>query len=912
MRKYLSYFLFFIFQFILSLDDCSGQNGIIKGVVKAADEVLPFASVSLGKETVFTDYAGEFRFSLSAGTYTLTITHTGYKKIVHHLKVEAGNRQIFEFTMIPAEKIGEEVVLGSRSPVPRSNLNTPVPVAVFSSAQLIQTGQPGLTQMLSFSVPSFNASRETVNEPFTMRGLSPDHTLILLNNKRYHSMAYIHEGLVRGQLGKGAVPNDLNSIPFPAIEKIEFLFDGASAQYGSDAIAAVANIVLKESTGKTSVNIHLGQQYEGDGENFTVGINHGIPSRKKNRPANRKGFLNFSGDFHARYPTDRNGEYKGTVYYPVPPGSSQQQIDNIKALDDQKIWERGGFDRRNVANAGTTKLNSLGILMNGAYYISNKTQLFWTGSLNKRINILEGHHIFPKNVRLVNTELFPDGFKGRVKPVVWNVAAIAGAKGTMGKGVNWEYSSAYGQNYCNYYSENTNNPSQQYTMGKNAQTTFYTAAFIYHQLTNNIHFTKNISKVSGKLDNINLGWGAELRFENFRMKAGEEAAWKNYDPLLRKQGGASSSHIIYPENTLNKNRAVAGAYFELESEFDDRLLFNLASRFEHYSDFGGNLAGKLAIRYKLSDKFSLRGSVGNGFRAPSMQQRYYGAILGGVRFNGGVLTGTTRGIFNNEHTVTKLFGVPSLEAEKSMNLSGGLTLTLSQNIYMTIDAYWIQIKDRVVLSGVFDRLLNPEVDSLLNDSSLNGHPYIEQVTFFTNAINTRTMGIDLVLNGKWNIKKGNLNVMLAANFTQTRLFGKIKTASNLTPSAENQNTLFNEEERTVVEKGQPRDKIILGLNYKKEKFGFVLRNTHFGKTAFHYTNRPPESFSSKILTDISISYAPKSWLTITTGVNNLFDVYPDRIKNYENTGEGRFIYAMEASPFGFNGGYYYLNMSFYF
>ena len=244
---------------------------MIRGSVKYGKEVLQSATVSMGNKTIYTDRNGEFSFSIKPGNYTITVTHAGYKKLEQAVTVEADSTKNFDFDMIPNEQLGEVVVLGSRSLVHRSNLNTPVPVDAFSSAQLQQTGQTSLMQMLNLRAPSLRASIQIANEPITLRGLDPDHTLILLNGVRYNNIAYINPGVPAGQLGRGSVGNDLNTIPFSAIEKVEILRDGASAQYGSDAIAGVIDIRLKESTGKTSVNLHLGQQYKGDGETSYTG-----------------------------------------------------------------------------------------------------------------------------------------------------------------------------------------------------------------------------------------------------------------------------------------------------------------------------------------------------------------------------------------------------------------------------------------------------------------------------------------------------------------------------------------------------------------------------------------------------------------------------------------------------------------
>jgi len=875
------------------------QTGAINGKVQGREGALQAATVSTENTTVLTDKNGEFSLSMKPGIYMLTITNTGYKKIIREIKIEAGDTQSVDFILAPFEQMGEVVILGSRSVRQRSNLNTPVPVDIFSSNHLVQTGQTNLTQMLNFVAPSFNASRQLVNEPVTLRGLDPDQVLILVNGTRYHNMAYLNDGRVRGTLGRGSVANDLNSIPFSAIEKIEVLRDGASAQYGSDAIAGVINIHLKKSTGKTSVQLQTGQFYRSDGENISFGINRGIAFGKS-----LQGFLNFSADFRYRNPTHRGGEYNGTVYI------------NNPALDDSIIQARN-FNRSKVSNAGITKLNSLGILLNGGYQIRKKTALFWTGVVNGRKTRLSSSFKFPKNTRQVNSFLYPDGFKPIAIQNVFDVSGIAGAKGETKNKWLWEYSSAYGNNGGKYNAKNTNNASQFFTLGINAPTQLYTGSLVFQQLTNNLNFAKDFSTKTGHVKLFNIAFGAEWRLENYQIKAGEEAAWINYDPLERKQGGSQNGLIFRPEDEVNKNRNIWGTYVDVESEFNNNLLIGLAGRYEYYSDFGANLAGKMAARYKFSDQFSLRSSLSKGFRVPGLQQRYFSNTFKGTVNVGGSLVPVVSGIFSNNSDIAKAFGIPSLQAEKSVNLSGGFTTTLFNHISLTVDAYWIQIRNRVVLSGRFEKATNPDVNRIFAN-----YPEIDQVQFFTNAINTRTRGIDIVLNGNClpagkagNIQKSNLVVMLAANLTRTNLFGEIKTSNKLPTDSLNTNTLFNREERTKVEKGQPRDKIILSLNYKTGRLGFLLRNTRFGKTAIVFDSKEitsDEFFSPKILTDFSINYAPKSWITITAGANNIFDVYPDHIRNPLNTGEGMYIYAQEASPFGFNGGYYFVNMAFSF
>ena len=904
MKKSWSHTLTLSAVFTLLVSFATAQNGIVKGTVKGSENVLQAATVSLGNKTMVTDGNGEFSFSIKPGNYTLTITHVGYKKIKQAVNVIEVNTQIFAFSMTPNDQLGEVVVLGSRSLIQRSNLNTPVPVDVFSANKLVQTGQQGLIQMLNYLVPSFNANPQVLIEPVTLRGLDPDHVLILVNGIRYHNTASLNNGTPASNLGRGSVGNDLNSIPFSAIEKVEILRDGASAQYGSDAIAGVINILLKESTGKTSIQLHTGQFYAGDGLKFSFGFNQGILIGKS-LPANRQGFLNYSADFRHQGPTSRGGEYKGTVYKDYPPGSTGADSASIKAQDDSTILARGinkkvfsGFD-------GISQVNCYGILINGGYPISNYAQLFWTTAVNYQEKRITGSYRFPKNNNQVNTALYPDGFKPKPKANDWDISVITGLRGDTKNKWHWELSSSLGNNSSNRYVSNSNNASQ-YALGKNAPTAFYLGKLMYTLSTNNISFAKDFAKKNGGLKSCNIGFGAEWRFENYQQREGEEASWKNYDATARTQGGAQPSiGSVSSKNVVNKNRTVSGAYIDLEVETKDHFLFDMASRYEYYSDFGGNLAGKMAIRYKVSEKFSLRAAVSNGFRAPSMQQRFF---AGTQSFRGTAITG---GIFSNNSKVTKAFGIPSLQAERSVNLGVGFTSKFSHNISLTVDAYWIQIKNRVVLSGVFLKE-NPDVAAILAN-----YPNIDLVQFYVNAINTRTSGIDAVLNGNWKINKTTLGIMLAANFNRNTIFGRIKTTDKISDTSRYTNTLFGIEERTTLEKDQPEEKIILSATVNKGKFGFTFRNTVFGKTASATIVNDPtdtlyEFFSSKILTDISISYTPKSWLTITAGANNIFDIYPDRLKNYDNTDEGIEIYSNGASPFGYNGGYYFVSMAFNF
>ena len=880
------------------------QEALIKGQVKSEDILLEKATVVIESKTMLTNSLGEFSISVKAGTYIITITHVGYNTIEENLTLSAGESKFLEFNMTRNELLGEVVVLSSRSSIQRSNLSTPVPVDVITSNTLKQTGQQTTIQMMNFSLPSFNASRQNVWEPVTLRGLEPDHLLILLNDTRFHNSFYVNTGAIKGVLGRGAVTNDLNAIPFSAIDKIEILRDGATAQYGSDAIGGVMNVRLKETSGITSISLHLGQQYKGDGESLLFGINHGVK-------INTKGFVNFSGDFRYREPTHRGGYYLGTVYYNIPANATPSQRQSILDQDNSKIQQRG-FDRKTpVSNDGNILTSSGDFLINSGYQVSKKATLHFTAGVNYRHADYPGMYRFPKNTSQVNTFLFPNGFKSRAIINTLDISIIAGAKGKTNGGWNWEWNSTFGENRSEQIAKNTNNASQQFTLGDKAPTEFYTGTPVYIQQTNALSFSKKLATKLHSLKSFNLAFGAEHRFEQVHTFTGEEASWANYDTTGKTNGGIQGQVAISPNDSVNEKRNVIGIYTDIETDINDHLLIDAAARFEHYGSFGGHLAGKLAMRYKFSRFLSLRGSVSNGYHAPALQQIYLNSVSSSWKDVGGVRIPTRLGLFSNKTEVAKAFGVKPLQAEKALNLGIGFTSSISSHISMTIDAYWIQIKNRIVLSGRFDRS-NPDVNRILQN-----YPDIDAVQFITNAINTKTRGLDIVMNGNWKIRKVNLGFTLAANFTQTNIFGPVQLADSLESNTRNTNILFNVEEQEKIEHSQPGSKIILSTTVSKGKFGFVFRNTRFGNTSTTTLFVNPidtlhEFLSPKILTDININYTPKSWLTITVGANNVFNVYPDRLKNYRNTNEGMLIYGNEAMPFGYNGGYYYVNMSFNF
>jgi iron complex outermembrane recepter protein len=887
-------FIFLLLFYSASL----AQDGTIRGVVKDGETGLQLATISIAKKTALTNQAGEFSVTIGPGTYTLLITHVGYKRIEQRIVLKPGETQSLQFNLTRDELL-DVVVLGSRSLIQRSKMNSPVPVDVVHQSQF-PTGEINITRQLANIVPSFNAAPQTfgpaaTRNPARLRGLGSDEILVLLNNHRRHTTSNI--------VTDGTVCTDLNAIPSAAIEKIEILRDGASAQYGSDAIAGVVNLQLKRSTGKTFINLHLGQYYKGDGETVLLEINRGFQ-------LNKKGFLNLTASFNSNSPTQRNGIYDSTVYYNIPAGASKKEKDSIVALDNQKVAERG-FDRYNFRRIGNYEFSTTSVVVNGGYPVNKKTDLYWAGTMNHRI--AHDHttpvYRYPKDTTTVITELYPDGFQSHILDRSADYSLIAGIEGNTNDNWYWEVSSVYGGSFSEATVSNNNNASQ-FALGENAQTSFKNGRRNFIQNTNNISFTKNFAKHFQEIKSFTTSFGGEFRIEHHSVKAGEEASYKNYDTTSYRLGG-SQPPGAFPENEVDENRYVTSVYAELEMDKNEKFLWNLAGRYEHYSDYGSNLAGKLALRYKFSDRFLLRGSFSNGFRAPAIQQRYFSATnySGGRNFIGISYIVT----FRNDSKEARAFGVSSLGAEKSLNASLGSTIKISRYINLTFDAYWIQVANRIILTGnITKRQTVPRVGQILDSL---GRPEVMGVRFYTNSISTRTNGFDIVLTGRWPVRKSMLEISLAGNYNKTNIYKITDPAKNLPDDPVYTFTLINPEERGRIEQSNPLAKIIGAAKYKTGKWEFIARSIYNGKMAHIFSGAlrsRDQFFTPKTISYVQINFSPIKWINISAGANNVFNVYPDKLNHRENTQGGLLIYDANSTQIGYNGGYYFLNMSFNF
>ncbi|AMR28694.1 hypothetical protein A0257_17360 [Hymenobacter psoromatis] len=903
-------------------------------VLSAAGEAQPGATV-LERGTAngtAANASGEFSLSV-APTATLTISAIGFAT----QQVAVNGRTNLDVRLAAsATDIGDVVVTGSRAAVGRSNVLTTAPVDVITAREIRAFAQTDVSQVLTYAAPSFQSSRQSISDgtdfldPASLRGLGPDQVLVLVNGKRRYSQSLVN---INGTIGRGSVGTDLNTIPTASIKRIEVLRDGAAALYGSDAIAGVINIQLKDDTTRTSASSLYGQTTQGDGKTEQVDFSTGIN-------LNKRGFLDLSGQFLNRGYTNRSfADTAPLMYlggnggnYPASATTEQSRRD-LKAQDDALVAQNG-FDRRDI-RVGQSSSRNFGGMFNGAYRVGMGVELYFFGGASYRTGRGPGFNRLPNQPTQSDLSLFPNGFLPFINTVITDQSGTLGARKNVG-GFAVDLSNTFGRNNLEFNIDGTVNAALPQLPGLVNPTSFYAGRLAFMQNTTNLGVSRHYTEV-GPLATLNVAAGGEFRVDNYLISKGEYASYFGAIGGRTASNGspaAAGSQVFpgyQPSNELNKTRTNAAGYLDLESDITEKLLVHLAGRAENYSDFGGNVSGQAGARYSLIEGLALRGSIGSGFRAPSLQQRYFNNTS--TQFVSGlpqqVLT------VNNDSPIVRNgfggsgqqgFGVEPLRQEKSKNYGLGLTATVARQLTLTVDAYQIDIRDRIVLSSSFTRA-NPLVATIL------GTLPVSQVQFFANAVNTRTRGLDVVANERIPLgPDSRLLLTAAANFNSTEVTSFNSSSSTInndqTPGVNNlQNRLFDRSQRTRLEHGNPRSKINLAAAYTIGKFGIEARSVRFGEiqTADADPTRAnlDQTFSAKWITDLTVSVQLAKQLGLVFGVNNLFNVYPDKIyvdprnnpnnfstdpatsfnSSLDNSNRGRFLYS--ANQFGFNGAYYF-------
>jgi iron complex outermembrane receptor protein len=797
-----------------------------------------------------------------------------------------------------AERIEQIVVTGTRV-AGRSVSDTAVPIDVVSAESLTRAGSTELNQVLSTALPSFNFPRPGLTDgtdtvrPATLRGLGPDQSLVLVNSKRRHAAALVN---VNGSVGRGSSAVDLNTIPTAAISSVEVLRDGASAQYGSDAIAGVLNVRLREASeggNFTSSYAWRDTSYSVPTTPVVAGATWSAPSTIRRSRVDGE-TLTLSGW--------RGFELGNNGYLTVAAEYKDAERTERGGWDHRQQYNRvnGQFDPRealvNRFNAwyGEPELEQFTFFANAGKTLENGKVYGWL-SYQDREARSAGFFRTPNDARNV-PEIYPDGFLPIIAPDVTDASAAVGYEFDVGE---WTVDSSlvWGQNRMAFTIENTLNRS----IGPLSKTEFDAGGFRYGQAVFNLSGVRSFN-VDGLASPLNLATGVEMRRERYGIFAGEPDSWRNGGVLLNGAPTASGAQVFpgfRPSNEVRATRRAIGVYVDLEANLTDNMLGSVAVRAEDYSDFGSNITGKAALRYDFTDNFAVRGSVQNGFRAPSLQQQNFTATS--TNFINGVPFDITT--FPVNDPVAQALGAKALDAEESVNYSLGTVFRVGP-VSITIDGYRIDIDDRIVLS---ENLTQNNVRDYLTSQGFIG---IGGGRFFINGVDTETKGVDVVIN--WTLptdKLGLFDFTLVGNYNETKVKSVPATSqlSALNPAP----TLFGRVNVLTFEKGTPKDKIGATVNWSFDSLSATLKATRYGEVLTPGTTAANDFvLTPKTLVDLEARYEFNDNWTVAFGADNIFDQYPDAFPiNLNTTGATSFS---NYSPFGRSGRLFYGRVAYNF
>ncbi|HWW56443.1 MAG TPA: TonB-dependent receptor [Sphingopyxis sp.] len=755
-----------------------------------------------------------------------------------------------------ASSDGDEIIVTGTRAAGRSRLDSPAPVDVLGGETLRRQGSTELGQALATVAPSIDFKRSSAVDgtdairPATLRGLSPDQTLVLINGVRGHTSALLN---VNGSVGRGAASVDLNTIPTVALDRIEVLRDGAAAQYGSDAIAGVINLRLREAR-------------EGGGVSATYGFYAtDIDTARGSRSKTGEPVLTVSGWQGIGFGNDGfltiSGEYV-----------------------DRKPTNRGDFDPRVTPNRVTSRfgdpeVEQATVFANAGVNVTEALQLYgWVGYQDRDSKSAA----FPRIPSVVGAAytvggIWPDGFLPLINTKSRNLTSAVGLRGDVGEW-NVDLNLSYGRNRIAFRTLDTAN----YSLGNNSPTEFYDGAVTYDQWIGGL----DVSRKFDVFQSLNLAFGAEWRREGYKIAPGEAESYQN--------GGAQGFPGFSPLNTVDAHRRNLSAYIDVEAELTSRFLVAVAGRVEDYSDFGSTANGKVSARFDATDWLALRGTASTGFRAPSLQQQYYTSITSVVDSGNVLLTGHYPSI---DPVAVALGGLP-LEPEKSTNFSLGGVIH-SGAFSLTVDAYQIKIRNQIALSENIRGTGVPgdPINAILDPRE------VQAARFFINGVRSKTQGIDIVAAYKARTANlGTFDFTVAANFNDVDVTRVPTSTATLNPAP----TLLGRARILTLEEGTPREKVSGAVDWAGDALGATLRATYYGSV-----NQPGSAANGSadiltgkhVITDLELRYAPAKGAQVALGASNLFDVYPDATPaGLNSTGVIGFPYY---SPFGFNGRYLY-------
>lgn len=772
----------------------------------------------------------------------------------------------------------EDVIVTGTRVAGRSKLDSASPVDVLSGNALRQQGTTELAAALSSVAPSIDFPRPSAVDgtdairPATLRGLSPDQTLVLINGVRSHTSALVN---INGSVGRGSAATDLNTIPTVALDRIEVLRDGASAQYGSDAIAGVVNVRLREARSGGGASVNYGfYDTEIDAarsDRRTIGEHTVTASAWQGFGFGDDGYVTVSGEYVQRDPTNRAD---------VDPRLTPNRL--VGRFGDPSVTQYSGW-----LNAGTS--------------LTDNVKLYgWVGYQDRDTRSAAFPRLFNATITAGNTVAsvypqYPDGFLPLINTKSRDLNSAIGLKGDFG-GWNVDLNLSYGRNKIDFRTLNSAN----YTYGADSKTDFSDGALIYDQWVAGLDVSRNFDV----FQSLNIAFGIEGRREGFEIQAGEPESYGVGTVFPTTTPGAQGFVGFSPANEIKAHRQNGSAYIDLEAQVTDKLLIGLAGRGETYSDFGETATGKASLRYDVTPWFALRGTASTGFRAPSLQQQYFTSVASVVQnvVIGGVPTSQVllAGLYPSVSPVASALGGLPLEPEKSTNLSVG-TVIRAGGFDLTVDAYQIKIRDQIGLSENIQQstaqsdATNAQIKALLDPFGVSA------ARFFLNGLASKTQGIDAVAHYRAHTGgAGTFDLTVAGNLNRIKITRIPTQTGPLTDL-----TLFARSRIVTLTNGTPGEKVTGTIDWSLGDLGATARVTYYGDV-----NEPGSAPAADLhtgqhaITDFEFRYQAKKGAQFGIGVNNLFDVYPDRAPATLNTtGIVAFPYY---SPFGFNGRYLYV------
>ena len=774
-------------------------------------------------------------------------------------------------TPAAAPRLGTVQVLGTR----RSDvtaLEGSAPVDIIDGDALRRTGHDSLAKALETLVPSVTYPQingtdgVSAQRPVLLRGLAADQVLVLVNGKRRHASAFVN---TKATLGRGSQAVDLATLPVSAIDHIELLRDGASAQYGSDAIAGVINIVLKDRDHGGEAQASVGQYTKGDGFSRSL-------SGWKGFSLPGDGYLTFSAEGVESERTSTAGADLRQFY---PAGDSRE-------ADADRHWRYGSpglGDWKIGVNAGT--------------FLNEATELYGFATYQDRT--AESQAVFRRPIDANNiTSVYPNGFLPLLDVRSRDGAATTGIKFEDSLLGRFDLSATYGRNRIDYHLGDSINAS----LGASSPRSFDAGALVNEQTQVSLDHVKEFAVGYGAGPLV-FSSGLAWRREGYEVIAGDTASWVQGSVLPTRAGGAQGFPGTQPSDEGSYSRKVFGGYLGLEQQVTDALQLGIAGRSEHYDDFGTTTTGKFSLRYDFTERFGLRSTLSSGYRAPTLGQ--IGTSATQTEFVAGDPTAYQVGTVSVDTPVARALGASDLKPEKSTNLSVGLVWQPVDDASLTLDAYQIRIKDRIALS---ETLRGTTVSQIL---ASQGYGNYSGVSFFTNALDTRTHGLDLI--GRY-----RLDLAQVGELTFTGGFNGSKTQvtdvkDNPGPLAGTGVILINREALSYVQSASPQSKLVLGVDWRQGPWAANFTTLRYGSYTLDSNSGPQfdQTFGSQWVSNASLSYDVDPALTLTVGANNLFDSYPDKIDVANRFVGGRVQYQ-SISPAGAEGAFYFVKANYRF